>query len=252
MSGKHVLALVQDFLSRHANDYTRSSTTSYVRSFLNYLRWAGLNSRDLARFVPRTPCWRLAHLPARVPWEDVRRAIDKIDVTSAVGVRDRALLLLIATTGLRNKELRGLELSDIHWQAGEVLLRRTKTHRDRVVPLLQEPGAALAEYILRARPKTRSSRVFLCHTPPLRAIERSSTISRIVRCRLERSGLKLSRGGTHLLRHSLATRLVGHARPINEIADLLGHRNIDTTAIYVKVALSQLATVALPFPGGAA
>jgi integrase/recombinase XerD len=252
LNGKHVLALVQDLLARCTADQTRSKITTYVRSFLTYLRWAGHHGEDLARFVPHTPCWRLAHLPPRAPWEDVKRAIDRIDVTTPVGVRDRAILLLIATTGLRSKELREIERSDIHWRAGEVLVRRTKTHRDRVVPLLQETGTALAEYVLHARPKLESPRVFLIHTPPVRPFRYASTIARIVRCRLSRGGLNVSRGGAHLLRHCLATRLVSKARPINEVADLLGHRNMDATAIYVKVALPQLATVALPFPGGAA
>lgn len=251
MTGEHVLALIHDLLSEHTNDGTRSRTTSSVRSFLRFLRWSGLNEQDLARFVPRTPCWRLSHLPPRLAWEDVRRAIDAIDVTDAIGVRDRALMLLLATTGLRNKELRSLELQDIRWRAGEVLVRRTKGGRDRIVPLLQEAGAALAEYVLHARPKISAPRVFVCHSPPMRPLEGSSIVSRIVRRRLEQCGLQLSRGGAHLVRHSLATQLVGQKRPIKEIADLLGHRSIDTTAIYVKVALPQLAVVALPFPGGA-
>ena len=79
----------------------RFSTTSYIRTFLRFLRWSDLNDQDLALFVPRTPCWRLAHLPPRLAWEDVRRAIDAIDVTTPSGVRDRALLLLLATTGFR-------------------------------------------------------------------------------------------------------------------------------------------------------
>jgi integrase/recombinase XerD len=252
MTGEHVLALVEHLLSASTNDYTRSSTTSYIRTFLRFMRWSDLNSMDLARFVPRTPCRRLAHLPPRLPWEDVRRVVDAIDVTTSSGVRDRALLLLLITTGLRNKELRSLELQDIHWRAAEVLVRRTKARRDRVVPLLQEAGQALAEYVLHARPKIDSQRVFLCYVPPVGPFRSSSPISRIVRSRLERSGIKLSGVvGAHLLRHSLATQLVRQRRPINEVADLLGHRSIDTTAIYVKVALPQLADVALPFPGGA-
>ena len=251
MTGEHGLP-VEHLLSLSTNDYTRSSTTSYTRTFLRFLRWSDLNSQDLARFVPRTPCWRLAHLPPRLPWEDVRRAIDAIDVTTPSGVRDRALLLLLATTGLRNKELRSLELQDIRWRAAEVLVRRTKARRDRVVPLLQEAGEALADYILHARPRIDSQRVFLCNVPPVGPFKSSSPISRIVRSRLERSGIELSRvAGAHLVRHSLATQLVSQRRPINEVADLLGHRSIDTTAIYVKVALPQLADVALPFPGGA-
>jgi integrase/recombinase XerD len=153
---------------------------------------------------------------------------------------------------LRNKEIRSLELQDIHWRKAEVLVRRTKTKRDRVVPLLQEPGEALADYVLHARPKSDSPRVFLQHVPPVRPIDSSSVISRVVRSALERSGLELPRvAGAHLVRHSLATQLVRQRRPINEVADLLGHRSIDTTAIYVKVAVPQLADVALPFPRGA-
>lgn len=252
MTGEHVLALTMHLLSLSTNNYTRSAITSYTRSFLGFLRWRDLHNQDLARFVPRTPCWRLAHLPPRLPWEDVRRVIDTLDVTTPSGVRDRALLLLLATTGLRNKELRSLELRDIHWRAAEVLVRRTKAKRDRVVPLLHEAGAALAEYVLHARPKIANQRVFLSCVPPVRAFRSSSSISRIVRSRLERGGIRLSgAAGAHLLRHSLATQLVRQHRPINEVADLLGHRSIDTTAIYVKVALPQLADVALPFPGGA-
>jgi len=253
MTGEHVLALVEHLLSLSTNDYTRSSVTSNARSFLRFLQWSDLNSRDLARFVPRTPCWRLAHLPPRLPWEDIRRVIDGIDVATPSGMRDRALLLLLATTGMRNKELRLLELQDIRWRTAEVLVRRTKARRDRIVPLLQGAGEALAAYILHARPKIDSQLVFLCYVPPVGPFKSSSPISRIVRSRLERSGVALSRvAGAHLVRHSLATQLVRQQRPINEVADLLGHRSIDTTAIYVKVALPQLVDVALPFPGGAA
>lgn len=87
-------------------------------------------------------------------WDDVRRAIDAISTATPTGVRNRAILLLLATTGLRNKELRSLELRDIRWRAAEVLVRRTKARRDRVVPLLQDAGAALAEYVLHARPRS--------------------------------------------------------------------------------------------------
>ena len=252
MTGEHVLALVEHLLSLSANDNTRSSIASYTRTFLQFLRWSDLNSLDLARFVPRTPCWRLAHLPPLLPWEDVRRAIDAIDATTPSGLRDRAILLVLATTGLRNKELRLLELQDIRWRTAEVLVRRTKTRRDRVVPLLQEAGEALADYVLHARPRINSQRVFLSYVAPIGPFRSSAPISRIVRSRLERSGIELPRAaGAHLVRHSLATHLVRQRRPINEVADLLGHRSIDSTAIYVKVALPQLVDVALPFPGGA-
>jgi site-specific recombinase XerD len=246
---KHVLLMTHDLLSECRSDSSKSSTTSYMRSFLRYLHWANLNELELAQFVPKTPCWRHAHLPSRLAWEDVRRAIDAIETTTPSGIRDRAMMLLLATTGVRNRELRELELGDIRWRAGSLVLRHTKGHRDRVVPLLAEAGSALADYVLHARPLTTDRRVFLSCVPPVRSFCHSSNISRIVRFRLERAGVRIQHGGAHLLRHSLATRLVEQRRPIKEVADLLGHRNIDTTSLYVKIAIPQLADVALPFPG---
>ena len=166
MTGEHVFAIIKHLLSMSSKDPTRSGSTSHARTFLRFLRWSDLNDQDLARFVPRTPCWRLAHLPPRLPWEDVRRAIDTIDLTTAKGLRDRAILLLLATTGIRNKELRSLELEDIRWRAAEVLVRRGKARRDRVVPLVQEASEALADYILHVRPRIDSRKVFLCTVPP--------------------------------------------------------------------------------------
>ena len=251
LTAKHVLAMTQELLSARRSDAARSSTTAYMRSFLRYLYWASHNTQDLSSFVPKTAHWCHAHLPPYLAWQDVRRAIDSIETTTPSGIRDRAMMLLLATTGLRNRELRDLELDDIRWRTAELVLRHTKGHRDRVVPLLHETGAALAEYVLHARPLTTERRIFLLHVPPLRPLSHSSTLSAIIRTRLERAGIALQRGGAHLLRHSLATRLVELRRPIKEVADLLGHRNIDTTALYVKVAVPQLADVALPFPGGA-
>ncbi|MQW35431.1 site-specific integrase [Sinorhizobium meliloti] len=253
LTAKQVLAAVEYRLSLSTTSGSRTAATSHIRTFLRFLYWAGRHHQDLARIVPRTPSWRLAHLPPRLAWDDVRHAIDAIGATTPVGIRDRAVLLLLATTGIRNGELRAIRLRDIDWRTGEVFVRRTKGKRDRVVPLLEETGAALADYILRARPRVDSPYLFLSFTPPVGPFKCAAPVSRIVRKRLRHGGVELGRvAGAHLLRHSLATQLVGQRRPINEVADLLGHRSINTTALYVKVAASQLAEVALPFPGGVA
>jgi len=249
-TAKHVLIMTHDLLASCKSDASKALMATYMRSFLHFLYFADRSAQDLSGFVPATPCWRLAHLPRRLAWEEVRRAIDAIEITTPSGVRDRAMMLLFASTGLRNKELRTLDLDDIRWRSGKLLIRRTKGHRDRFLPLLQETGAALAEYVLHARPKIPERRVFLSHRPPVRPFGCSGTVSRIVLVRLQRAGIPITHGGAHLLRHSLATRLVSQGRPIKEVADLLGHKHIDTTAIYVKVSLPQLAEVALPFPGG--
>lgn len=253
LTAQQVIAAVEHQLSLTAASSTRTAATSHVRTFLRFLHWSDRHPRDLAPIVPRTPHWRLSHLPPRLSWTEVRRAIEAIGRATPIDVRDRAILLLLATTGIRNGELRALRLQDIDWRAGEVFIRHTKGKRDRVAPLLEETGAALADYILRARPKVDSAYLFLTFTAPVGPIKYAAPVSRIVRKRLQCSRIELGRvAGAHLLRHSLATELVEQRRPINEIADLLGHRSINTTSIYVKVATSQLADVALPFPGGAA
>lgn len=156
LTAEHVLAAVEYRLSL--------SATSYIRTFLHFLHWAGHHEQDLAAVVPRTPRRRLAHLAPRLSWDDVCHAIDAIGAATPIDLRDRAILLLLATTAIRNGELRVL-LQDIDWRAGEFFVRRTKGKRDRVAPLLEQTGAALPDYILRARPKVDSPYLFLSFTP---------------------------------------------------------------------------------------
>ena len=108
LTAEHVLAAIEHRLSLSATSATRTAATSHIRTFLRFLHWAGHHDQDLARVVPRTPHWRLAHWPPRLAWDDVRRAIDVIGAGTPVDIRDRALLLLLATTGIRNGELRAL------------------------------------------------------------------------------------------------------------------------------------------------
>lgn len=251
LSGEDVLTFVSHTLSNTVADGTRSSSVSHVRSFLRYLHAEGMLRTDLASLVPRVPCWRLARVPDTLSWPEVRAVIDAIDVTDPVGKRDRALLLLLATTGLRSQEVRRLELRDVAWRQGELHVRRTKSRRERMIPLLGEAGSALADYVLHGRPKGAvGGEIFLRAVPPVGPLSCPGSVAAIVRRCLARCGIRPKRAGAHLLRHSLATRMVQQNRPVKEVADLLGHQSIDTTAIYIKVALPQLEDVALPFPGG--
>ncbi|MBK8996120.1 MAG: tyrosine-type recombinase/integrase [Myxococcales bacterium] len=225
------------------------AAVSHLRDLLRFLCGQRALRRDLVRVVPPVPHWQHSQVPRHLEWGEVRATIASIDSTTPVGKRDRAMLLLFATTGLRSQEVRRLEVGDIDWPAAKLHIRRTKSRRERVVPLTAEAGRALAEYILHGRPANASASVFLRHTAPVGPLRLSSTVAAIVRRRLKARGHRPAWAGAHLLRHSLATRLVQQGRSIKEVADLLGHRQIDTTAIYIKVALPQLARVALPFPG---
>jgi site-specific recombinase XerD len=249
--GSDVLEFVAERVSRYPSRSSRGHACSQVRGFLKYLHASGTLATDWTRAVPHVSTPRLASVPRALAWEAVRAMIDGIDTSHSDGIRDKAILLLLATLGLRSGELRGLELRDLQWRTGEIRLPRTKTRRERVLPLSQELGAALADYILHGRPALPMPQIFLRHGPspgPLLA----NTVIWIVRRHARRAGIQRPRMGAHMLRHSLATRMVNAGVPIKSVADVLGHASIDTTAIYTKLDMATLLTVALPFPGGAA
>jgi integrase/recombinase XerD len=252
LNGVDVLEYITESAERHPNGSWRNSLCSYTRVFLRYLRWQGIIHVDLDRVVPKVPQWRLRDIPRHLPWEQVRRLIESVDIAKPIGLRDRAILLLIATLGLRNQEVRSLQLTDIFWRTAEIRLEKTKTRRERRLPLPAEVGSAIAEYLLHGRPRVGTPEVFLRHFTPVGPITSTHGIGDIVEKHLLRAGIHASNHGAHLLRHSLATRMVNEAVPIKQIADVLGHTSINTTAIYTKVDTTRLAGVALPFPGGEA
>ena len=251
LAGADVLEFITDRLRQYASRSSRSHVCSQTRGFLRYLHASGGIATDFARTVPRVSTPRLSTLPQTLPWEEVRTLIDGIDTSHPDGIRDRAILLLLATLGLRSGELRALEFGQVDWRAAEVRLPRTKTRRERVLPLIHEVGAALADYILHGRPTVDVAQIFLRHGPRPGPMTTPNTVIHIVRRHLNRVGIRHQGGGAHMLRHSLATRMVNAGVSIKSVADVLGHVSIDTTAIYTKVDRATLATVALPFPGGA-
>ena len=140
-----------------------------------------------------------------------------------------------------------MELDDINWRKGEIMVRGKGLLHDRL-PLLSEVGDALAAYLLADRPKCRIRQVFVCMKAPRRGFAGPSTITSIVRRALEWAGLHPSIKGAHLLRHSLATRMLNHGASMTEIGEVLRHRASHTTEIYAKVDFSGLRSLAQPWP----
>jgi site-specific recombinase XerD len=250
LRGRDVLAFIGELAGARPTRCWRNRLTSHTRLFLRFLRWEGVFENDLARAVPKLRFWRLGTVPRHLSWDDVRKLVDGIDTSTPTGKRDKAVLLLIAILGMRGEEVRTLELKHVAWRAGEIRLPRTKTQRAKALPLPREVGAALADYVLHGRPQSSSATVVLRHAAPRSALSHPAAVSRIVKRCLDRARiLAPGRPGVHLLRHSLATRMVNTGVPIKQIADVLGHRSINTTAIYTKVDMVSLGDVALPFPG---
>lgn len=249
LSGPDILEFITVRVPHYNSRSGRAHVGAHLRSFLRYLYASGKIANDLVRVVPRVSTPRLASLPQGLSWEEARSLIDSIDTTHPDGIRDKAMMLLLATLGLRSGEVCGLEFSEIDWQGAQVQLRKTKVRRERVLPLTHQVGTALADYVLHGRPAVDTPQIFLRHGPRPGPMTNNAVVW-IIRRHLQRAGLQRARGGAHMLRHSLATHMVNAGVPIKSVADVLGHASIDTTAVYSKVDIKTLAEVALPYPGG--
>jgi site-specific recombinase XerD len=223
--------------------------TSALRSFLDYVRYLGEVTLDLAAAVPIVANWSMTSIPRAISTEHVRQLLASIDRRTAVGRRDYAILLLLARLGLRSGEVVLLELDDIDWNVGQVSVRGKSGQRNRL-PLPTEVGKAIAAYLRRGRPASTSRRVFLRARAPICGFRGASGIGSMVRHSFERAGIQATTKGTHQFRHGLATEMLRQGASLSAIGELLGHRHPQTTKIYTKVDIKAFRTLALPWPGG--
>ncbi len=224
--------------------------TSVLRSFLGYLLREGRIGTNLAAAVPTVAGWRLSELPRFLEPAQVERIVRSCNRRTKTGKRDYAILLLLARLGLRAGEVAFLNLEDIDWDAGELLIRGKGERIDRL-PLPHDVGQAVANYLTASRPHCSSRRVFIQRKPPYVGFANPpNAICCIVRAALARAGVQSRHKGAHLLRHSLATRMLGRGASLAQIGQVLRHKQADTTEIYAKVNLNALRALAQPWPGG--
>ena len=246
---------ISAFVLRHAQTMglrrAQLMTTAF-RSFFRFLFQNGELESDLAISVPSVADWRLATVPKYLTAEDVGRVLGSCDRQKATGCRDYAVLLLLARLGLRAGEIVALQLDDIDWRAGEILVRGKGWLHDRM-PLPVDVGEALTSYLRTDRPRGKTRRVFVCMNAPRSGFARPSTVTTIVRRALSRAGLQPAFKGAHLLRHTLATTMLRSAASMSEIGEVLRHRSANTTEIYAKLDFAGLRSLAHPWPtvGGA-
>lgn len=180
--------------------------------------------------------------------DQLRRFLSGFDQTTPTGRRDYAMARCQVDLGLRAGEVIALHLEDLDWRRGTLRIAGGKVGRTRELPLPQEVGRAIAEYLRRGRPVTPCRNVFVRHTVPVGGAIGPALIRGVIRRAFARVEGCTHLAGTHVLRHTAATRLHRGGASLKEVADLLGHRSLDTTAIYTKVDLPALAAVALPWP----
>ncbi len=244
---------IRQFLVQHAHDQSPSSAKNMcwtLRAFSRYLLFQGYTTHDLSSAVPSIRAWRLTALPEYLSMKQIETVLNSCDKASMLGLRDYAILMLLSRLGLRANEVVLLRLDDINWHSGSLMIRG-KGRTLVSLPLLSEVGAALSDYLLKARPKTKSRSLFVRALAPHSRLASSAAISCIAKSALIRAGLKLQHKGTHIFRHSLATNLLRAGASLSEIGQVLRHKSHDTTRIYAKVDIDGLRELAMPWPGEA-
>jgi len=219
-----------------------------LRGFLRFLTLRGEPVGHLVAAVPTTSRSRLAGLPRGLSEEQLSQLFRSVDVSTPIGLRTRAILECLVSLGLRAGEVAALRLADIDWRAGMLRINTSKGRRSDVLPLSQAVGRALVAYLKRGRPKTVDGHVFVRHFLPVGEPLISHDVTMTVRRAFKRAGLILPSMGAHVLRHTTASRLARAGVSLKDIADVMRHRDIDTTRIYTKVDWPRLAEVALAWP----
>lgn len=232
--------------SADAPTSTPSLLVGALRSYLRFLCFQGIVREDLSSGLPTPARWPLTAVPPALSQSELPRFWSAFDRSTATGQRDDAMAHCLADLGLRCQEVAELTLESLDWRAGVLTLSRTKSRRRDQLPLPSATGEAIATYLRQWRPRCSTRALFVHHRAPVGAPVAKTTVRGAIRRAFQRAGLPWS--GTHVLRHTAARRMLEGGCSLKEIADVLRHRSIDTTAIYAKVDLPHLIDVALPWP----
>jgi site-specific recombinase XerD len=258
---------VEGFIRRSGARMKRDSLqhiVAHVRGFLRYMASSGETAVGLDKQIDTARVYREEQLPRALSWETVQAFLQAIDRTTPSGTRDYAIFLLIATYGLRGCDIVALTLDDVAWRSRRLRIQQRKTGRLIWLPLTDEVATALLDYLRRGRPHLgvrRFRRDFQGEQPPFREIFlrcctpagalKATAITEAFQKWSRRSGLAIPFHGVHCLRHSYAVHLLRSGLSLKTIADLLGHRTLESTCVYLRLATSDLREVPLDLPADA-
>lgn len=227
------------------NTWSAKAMVTSLRAFLRFAHATGRTAVPLAGAVPAVASWRVSSLPQGMKAREIERLLSGCDRQTPVGMRDYAVLSLLARLGLRGAEAAGLQLGDVDWRAGEVAVTGKGSRTERL-PLPAPAGEAVAAWLERGRPRCESRSVFVTVRRPYRPLTPESVRAVMGRA-CERAGLQ--RRGTHRFRHSLATEMLRAGASLPEVGQVLRHRSQLSTSIYAKVDQNALRPLARRWPG---
>jgi len=217
--------------------------------YFRFRAFLGDRPQSLRAALPVMANWAQASLPKGLTDAQLRVLLESFDLTDPLGRRDYAIARCMIDLGLRRSEVVHLRLESFNWREGTITIAGGKGRRTRRLPLPVRTGKAIARYLHYGRPTTRNRRVFVRHHAPFNKPLGTGAICSVICSAYARCGLRNRFAGTHVLRHGYAMRLQRSGASLKEIADLLGHQDLDATKIYAKVDLEGLRAVALPWPG---
>jgi integrase len=241
------------FFAQQAKLYSKpadaGSVVATLRGYFRYRASLGDLMHGLIGVLSYPANWQLSSLPKTLTAEEVEQLIGSLGQLGRSMRRADAIVRCALDLGLRSGEVARIGLDDIDWRAGTLTLRHTKGRRVDVLPLPVATGKAIAAYLKQERPKTSNRAVFVRHVAPRDVPVGPDLVRKTIRQAFARAGLPYTR--SHLLRHTMANRLLASGSSLKEVADVLRHRSLNTTMIYAKLDSRKLSEVALPWPGSA-
>jgi site-specific recombinase XerD len=228
--------------------YRDKTPPTHLRSLFRFLFWSGKTKRDLAASLPRVATRRASHLSRSLQPEDIERLLDAVWASDAAGRRNYAMLMIMARLGLRAPVVIAIQLDDIDWRAGTILIRGKGKRHDRM-PLPEDAGEAIVDYIKKGR-RGSSRALFVSTKPPYRPFADAQILNTALRAAFKDTGLRPPQKyiGSHILRHSLATDMLRKGASLDEIGDVLRHRSRASTAIYARHDVEGLRSIARSWP----
>lgn len=241
----HILGFVNTLAG--TSNATVYCTLCSLRVLLRYLYEKKVLPKDLSHVIPQIKIDKTSKIPSAYNKEEVQKLLNTVDRGNPKGKRDYAILLLASRLGIRAGDICSLSFDNIKWASNEIALVQGKTHDKILLPLLPEVGSAIIDYLKYGRPVTDSSTIFVRHICPITQLS-APTLHSIVHHYLRLAGINIPAGkkhGPHALRHSLASALLEKNIPLPIISEALGHKNTDTTSIYLKIDINYLRRCAL-------
>ena len=247
------VADVDTYMKNRAGSMRRVSiklVATNLRSFLRWLHATGRTPHDLSKVVVAPVLYALESIPSALRPQDVGKILSMAQRDrTPKGIRDFAILTLLANYGVRAGEIASLRLDDVDWRKETIRIRHRKTGVTNYLPLLPEVGEAILGYLQKARPKVTFRELFIRNLAPYRPFTNGSSLYALIRCRIDAARVPTGgKRGPHAFRHARAVSLIRASVPLKEIGDVLGHRASDSTLVYLKLATEDLRTIALEIP----